>query len=79
MNKVGNEVGNEINSVTNNNKEADDNDINVTEKKIKGVIYYVSDDGDIYTKNDDDSIGELKGKIEHLSSGKTKVKWYKSP
>ena len=64
------------------NKETDNNTsndkkINVKEKKIKGVIYYVDDDGDIYVKNDDDSIGELKGKIEHLSSGKTKVKWYK--
>jgi chromosome segregation ATPase len=56
----------------------EDSDINVIEKKIKGVIYYVSDEGDIYEKNDDDSIGNLKGKIENLPNGKTKVKWYKS-
>jgi predicted nucleic acid-binding Zn-ribbon protein len=55
----------------------EDGDIDVTEKKIKGVIYYVSNDDDIYVKNEDESIGELKGKIEHLPSGKTKVKWYK--
>lgn len=70
-------------SEINNNKETDTitygDDINVKEKKIKGVIYYVSDNGDVYAKNDDDSIGELKGKIEILSSGKTKVKWCKSP
>lgn len=52
-------------------------DMNVVEKKIKGVVYYVSDDGDIYVRNDDESIGELKGKMELLSSGKTKVKWFK--
>jgi predicted nucleic acid-binding Zn-ribbon protein len=56
----------------------EDEDIDVKEKKIKGVVYYVSDDGDIYIKNEDNSIGELKGKIEHLPSGKTKVKWYKT-
>lgn len=56
----------------------EDEDIDVKEKKIKGVVYYVSDDGDIYIKNDDNSIGELKGKIENLPSGKTKVKWYKT-
>lgn len=52
--------------------------LSVVEKKIKGVYYYVSDENDIYAKNEDESIGELKGKIEVLSSGKTKVKWYKS-
>lgn len=56
---------------------SDEDDIEVKEKKIKGVVYYVSNDDDIYMKNEDDSIGELKGKIELLASGKTKVKWYK--
>ena len=73
-----------------NNKESDiitydDDNINYKEndiitykeKKIKGVIYYLSDDCSIYIKNDDSSIGELKGKLEYLPSGKTKVKWYK--
>lgn len=55
----------------------DDNEISVKEKKIKGVVYYLSDTGDIYIKNDDSSIGELKGKLEYLPTGKTKVKWYK--
>jgi hypothetical protein len=57
--------------------DGEDEGISVVEKKIKGVIYYVSDDGDIYNKNDDESVGEVKGKIEVLLSGKTKVKWYK--
>jgi hypothetical protein len=65
---------------THNDKQEENIDTNITvkEKKIKGVIYYLSDDGDIYSRNDDKSIGEIKGKIEHLSSGKTKVKWYKT-
>lgn len=45
--------------------------LNVREKKIKGNIYYVSDDNNVYTKNNDDSIGNMIGKIE----GK-KVKWF---
>lgn len=65
-----------------NNKEIDitnydDTGISVKEKKIKGVVYYLRDTGDIYIKNDDNSIGELKGKLEYLPTGKTKVKWYK--
>lgn len=55
----------------------DDDGVNVVEKKIKGVIYYVSDEGDIYDKDEDETIGQLRGKIETLPSGKTKVKWYK--
>ncbi len=69
-----------------NNKENDvityddknvDEGISVKEKKIKGIVYYISEENDIYIKNDDSSIGELKGKLEYLPSGKTKVKWYK--
>lgn len=52
-------------------EEEKEEDVNVREKKIKGVIYYVSDDNNVYTKNDDDSIGNMIGKIE----GK-KVKWF---
>lgn len=54
-----------------------DDSIIVKEKKIKGVVYYLSDNNDIYTKNIDNSIGELKGRLESLPSGKTKVKWFK--
>lgn len=57
--------------------DGDEDGLNVVEKKIKGVIYYVSDEGDIYDKDEDENIGELRGKIETLPSGKTKVKWYK--
>lgn len=58
--------------------EADNNDVemNVIEKKIKGVVYYVSDEGDIYEKANE-AVGQIRGKIETLPSGKTKVKWYK--
>lgn len=55
--------------------EDDDEGINVVEKKIKGVIYYLADNGDIYQKNDDESIGDLLGRLETSVSGKTKVKW----
>jgi hypothetical protein len=68
----------EDNDDSEDNEDNDDSeDLSVVEKKIKGVIYYVSDDNDIYERNEDESIGDLKGKIEVLSSGKTKVKWYK--
>lgn len=58
--------------------EADNNDVemNVVEKKIKGVVYYLSDEGDIYEKTNE-AVGKIRGKIEALPSGKTKVKWYK--
>jgi len=44
--------------------------LNVREKTIKGIVYYLSDDNNVYEKNDDESIGELLGRID----GK-KVKW----
>jgi hypothetical protein len=37
--------------------------MNVKEKVIKGKTYYISDDKNIYIKNEDESIGELVGKI----------------
>lgn len=61
-----------------NHKETDNESITVKEKKIKGAVYYISEDKDIYIKNEDGSIGPLKGKLDYLPSGKTKVKWYKS-
>lgn len=74
-----NEVYNDQEQETNacNTQEDEEDGLNVVEKKIKGIVYYVSDDGDIYDKNEDESIGQLKGKMEVLSSGKTKVKWFK--
>jgi uncharacterized phage infection (PIP) family protein YhgE len=48
-----------------------------TEKKIKGVVYYVSQDNFIYTKESDNSVGVQIGTIETLTTGKTKVKWNK--
>jgi chromosome segregation ATPase len=55
---------------TTNTDEQQEEQLNVREKKIKGVFYYVSDDNNVYTKNNDDSIGDIIGTIE----GK-KVKW----
>jgi hypothetical protein len=77
---------NHVHDKTEDNAEGDleentsdtDNDINVVEKKIKGVIYYLGDNGDLYNKHSDETIGELCGKIESLPSGKTKVKWFKT-
>lgn len=71
-------IQDETTSIKDESNDEQDDGLSVVEKKIKGVYYYVSDENDIYEKNEDESIGELKGKIEVLSSGKTKVKWYKS-
>lgn len=60
---------------TEDDENDDEEGINVVEKKIKGVIYYLADNGDIYQKNDDESIGDLLGRLETSVSGKTKVKW----
>jgi hypothetical protein len=48
----------------------DDKTLNVREKKIKGIAYYLSDDNNVYEKTLDESIGKLLGKID----GK-KVRW----
>lgn len=48
------------------------------EKKIKGIIYYISEGNEIHTKTEDGDVGECVGKLELLSSGKTKVKWFTS-
>jgi hypothetical protein len=61
------EVGEEITKELYHDEEA----LNVREKKIKGIVYYLSDDNNVYAKNDDESVGELLGSID----GK-KVKWF---
>lgn len=48
-----------------------------TEKKIKGIIYYVSKQNTIHIKESDGSVGIQVGTIETLTTGKTKVKWIK--
>jgi regulator of replication initiation timing len=52
------------------------NDIEVYEKKIKNVIYYVSTNEDmtIYIKEDDGAIGDKVGFLTN-HNGKTKVQW----
>jgi hypothetical protein len=53
-------------------------DVSYTEKKIKGIVYYLSDDDNtLYIKNNDDSVGEPVGRLESTTLGKTKVKWFK--
>lgn len=49
--------------------------VEMKEKKIKGIMYYISKSFEIYAKNEDGTIGDCIGKLEQLSSGKTKVKW----
>lgn len=78
LSKIDNLVSNDNEQKEDNKNDINSSDIKVIEKKIKGVIYYINDDGEIFDKNDDDSIGDLRGKITNLPSGKTKVKWYKS-
>ena len=49
----------------------------VYEKKIKGIIYYISskDNTTIYKKNEDETIGDIIGFLEKNKSGARKVKW----
>ena len=51
----------------------------LTEKKIKGIVYYVSKQNKIHIKETDNSVGVQVGTIETLPTGKTKVKWIKKP
>jgi len=53
-----------------NDSQEHEETFNVIEKHIKGVVYYVSDNNDVYIKNSDETVGDLVGKID----GK-KVKW----
>jgi hypothetical protein len=62
-----NAIGNDTKTELYHEEEA----LNVREKTIKGISYYLSDDNNVYEKNDDESIGELLGRID----GK-KVKWF---
>jgi regulator of replication initiation timing len=67
------EVAVELNE---NPTEDTNNDIEVYEKKIKNVIYYVSTNEDmtIYIKEDDGAIGDKVGFLTN-HNGKTKVQW----
>jgi hypothetical protein len=48
--------------------------LEVYEKTIKGIVYYIDDNLTIYKKNEDDSIGESLGKLIR-EEGKTRVQW----
>ena len=64
----------------NNNEVEGEESLDVFEKKIKGIVYYVSskEDCTIYTKNDDGTLGEAVGYLEKdAKTQKTKVKWTK--
>ena len=55
--------------------------LSVYEKKIKGIVYYVScqEDLTIYKKNEDGTLGESVGYLEKDTiTQKTKVKWTKT-
>jgi chromosome segregation ATPase len=57
--------------------DAEEAELEVYEKKIKGEVYFVSTASDmtVYEKLSDGSIGEPKGKLTK-ASGKLKVEWY---
>jgi hypothetical protein len=57
--------------------EEDIPELNVYEKKIKGIMYYVSDNEEmkIYEQLDDGEIGEEVGYYEKKDDGKRKIVW----
>jgi chromosome segregation ATPase len=46
----------------------------VVERTIKGIVYYIRDD-EVYTKNEDGTMGDLVGKLVKIENNKTKVVW----
>lgn len=69
-------------AITNNSQE--DNGVKIAsipqgyrEKNIKGCMYYISNStGEIYIRNDDNSLGELKGVLEDIDNNKKKARWF---
>jgi hypothetical protein len=49
--------------------------VNLYEKKIKGVMYYVDDDDNIYNVLENEEAGEIVGKYVTKSDGKKKITW----
>ena len=45
------------------------------EKRIKGTMYYVSQNNVLYEKKDDTSVGPRVGMLTKTKDGKTKVQW----
>ena len=46
------------------------------EKKIKGIVYYISEKTSlIYKKNDDEEVGDKVGRLEKTTDKKTKIIW----
>jgi hypothetical protein len=59
--------------------EEPEEEYNVVEKKIKGVIYYLDDDDNIYQKLEDGEIGDAVGKyMVSEKTGKKKLVWYET-
>lgn len=54
-------------------EEVEDDNINVREKKIGKVIYYVDDDNKVYIKNNDETIGDNIGVLQRMPDGKLKL------
>jgi len=59
--------------VTEVHEEEEDDNINVREKKIGKVIYYVDDDNKVYIKNNDETIGDNIGVLQRMPDGKLKL------
>jgi hypothetical protein len=67
----------EATEVNTEDVEEDIPELNVYEKKIKGIMYYVSDNEEmkIYEQLDDGEIGEEVGYYEKKDDGKRKIVW----
>jgi len=53
----------------------DEPGVNLYEKKIKGVLYYVDDDENIYNVLENGEAGDIVGKYITKSEGKKKITW----
>jgi hypothetical protein len=59
------------------NEEESEDPINVYEKKIKGVMYYIDDDDNIYEYLEDGAMGDIVGRYVTGADNKRKIKWAK--
>ena len=50
-------------------------DINVYEKKIKGVMYYIDEADNIYEQLEDGAMGDIKGRYVPGANNKRKIEW----
>jgi len=50
-------------------------EINVYEKKIKGVMYYIDEADNIYEQLEDGAMGDIKGRYVPGANNKRKIEW----